>query len=678
MDKALPQIEILPNQAAFNQAELPRKPWYKIRRLFVFTLIFVLCATFSLGYVYSRPALFRSYATLLTVAQTAIDQLSSDADAQHVAIQRQILTGQALLDETLIRLNQGQLQHMTQEGQSFLAELTAAKLRHMLTVQAVPETNLVELAAISYQAEVLAPLINGWIDVYLERRADEIRQTTGLTIEVLQEELYGLEAKVILKRIDLDDFRTTNEIISLGRENIFENQSLARYRSLNQSLGVASDQAIKAKARLDAINRAIASGETVVPDANKRLMRDLEIRLQKLRKQLADFDQKYTREYLALRPESNILPQQIKELEQQIQIKRNEGKGVALSDAEQNYDAAQQTLREIEKQLEGHKQQATEFSSKFSEHEALLSDLDGLELLQREAQERLTQIEAKQMEKFPQVNVIERAFIPGEPFSPDYTRNAVIAIVGSIILGLFGVWLVDFLTRKEDESATTTITVTGSRYYQDIAPDLISRYQQRHEQLNQSAYQAIPQEQNHKLEQGGLREVSIDELGALLEAADINAKQLITLLLSGLSADEIVDLSYEDFDFKNNLINIKGAKQRSIFLNGAIKTLFEHIKPCPVWNKGQAIDVETLESILVYAIVDAGLAEAELISIDSIAYTYVIYLIKQGLRLSGLEAIIGYVEPTALSQYSRFSPNKRGVSMADINLLYPSLEKYID
>ena len=168
MDKALPQIEILPSQSAFNQAGLPRKPWYKIRRLLVFTLIFVLCATFSLGYVYSRPALFRSYATLLTVAQTAIDQLSSDADAQHVAIQRQILTGQALLDETLIRLSQGQLQNVTQDGQSFLRELTAAKLRHMLTVQAVPETNLVELAAISYQAEVLAPLINSWIDVYLE------------------------------------------------------------------------------------------------------------------------------------------------------------------------------------------------------------------------------------------------------------------------------------------------------------------------------------------------------------------------------------------------------------------------------------------------------------------------------------------------------------------------------
>lgn len=676
MDKALPQIEILPNQAAFNQPELPKRPWYKIRRLLVFTIVFVLSNLFSLGYVYSRPALFRSYATILTVAQTAIDKFITEADTQHVAIQRQILTGQELLDETLKRMKQDGLYTYTQDSQSFLTDLTASKLRNILTVEAVPETNLVELAVTGYQAEILAPLINTWIGVYLQRRAEEIRQTTGLTIEVLQEELYGLEAKVILKRIELDDFRQENEIISLGRNNLFENQAMAQYRRLNQSFGSASDDVIKAKSRLDAINRAIAQGETVIPDSDKRMMHALESRLAKLRKQLADFDKQYTRQYLALKPESNIIPQQIKELEQQIQLKRNEGKGVALSEAEQNYDAAQQSFHELEKQLEEHKSKAAEFSSKFSEHEALLSDMEGLELLQRETQERLTKIEASQMEKFPQVKVIERAFIPDEPVSPDYTRDATIAIIGSIILGIFGVWLVEYLIRREEQ--TTRITVTGSRYYQDIAPDLISRYQQRHEQLNHSEYQAIPQDQNQKLEHGLLRELSINELDALLGAADINAKQLISLLLSGLSTDEITRLSREDFDFNTQKLNIKGENHRVVFLNEAIKALFEHIDPCPVWNKGQAITVETLEAILVYAIVDAGLTEAELISLDSIVYTYIIYLVKQGVRLSELEQIIGYMEPTLLSRYSRYSPKTVGVSIADINLLHPSLKKYSD
>ncbi|TXL01986.1 hypothetical protein BMR09_17600, partial [Methylococcaceae bacterium CS3] len=206
------------------------------------------------AYVYSRPALYRSYATLLTVAQTAIDQQSSDADIQHVAIQRQILTGQELLDETLMRLNHDEEQT---NGITFdSSKLTTSELRRMLTVQAVPETNLVELAAIGYQAEILAPIINSWIDIYLQRRAEEVKQSTGLTLEALGEELTGLEDKILSKREELEDFRQINEITSLGRENLFENQSLARFRALNKSFNAPSEEAVKSKARLDAVNKA--------------------------------------------------------------------------------------------------------------------------------------------------------------------------------------------------------------------------------------------------------------------------------------------------------------------------------------------------------------------------------------------------------------------------------------
>jgi uncharacterized protein involved in exopolysaccharide biosynthesis len=369
----------------------------------------------------------------LTVAQTAIDQQSSEADVQHVAIQRQILTGQELLNETLARLQQSQAKI---DNQSISIKLTIPEVRRLLSVQAVPETNLVELAATGYQPEIFVPLINTWIDVYLERRAEEIRQTTGLTLDALREELTGLEDKILIKRSELEHFRKINNITSLGRENIFENQSLARFKGLNQSLSLASEEAIKTKARLDAVNKAIADGRMVVPSEDKRGMRVLELRLQQLQEQLAEFDRRYTRSYLALQPKLNVLPGQIRDLEKEIKTKWQFGQSIVLSEAEQDFEAAQQSLGEIKKQLEEHKREAIEFSSRFAEHESLLSDLEGLELLQRTTQERLVQIEAKQAEKFPQVKVIERAFLPRDPISPDYTRDAIIAIVGSIILGL--------------------------------------------------------------------------------------------------------------------------------------------------------------------------------------------------------------------------------------------------
>ncbi len=676
MDSTFPQVEILPHQTAFNPPEPPQKPWYTARRFIVFMLTFLLSVMLSLSYVYSRPALYRSYATLLTVAQTAIDELSSKADIQHVAIQRQILTGQELLNEALTLLDQNQQQSISMEGRVQLAQLTVAELRKMLTVEPVAETNLVELAAQGYQAEILKPIINTWIEVYLQRRADEIKQTTGLTIEILQEELSGLENTILIKRTELESFRSNNNITSLGRENIFENQSLAKFSGLNQSLSVANEDAIKAKAKLDAINRAIEQGKVVVPSEDVRSMRSLELKLQKLQQKLTDFDDKYTRQYLELNPELNVLPKQIKALERDIQKKRNIGKSIVLTEAEQEYDAARQTLREIQLQLDEHKKEATDFSSKFSLHESLLSDLEGLELLQRETQERLAQIEARQAEKFPQVKVIERAFSPRDPISPDYTRDAIIAFVSSIILGLFGVWIVDFLTRKEEQ--TTTISVTGSNLYRDMSPDLISTYQQKQEQLNQNTVQhSLQHDFGNKLENDLLKELSVSVIDDLLEASDIKAKQLISLLLSGLNLDEICSLTGEEIDFKKDSIKITGQDHRSISLSPALKTLFEHIDPCPVWNKvGKPITVEKLEAILVYASVDAGLAEPQNLTADSLSHTYILYLVNQGIRLSELGQVIGDVDPDMLSQYSRYSPAKKGLPLSEVNLLYPSLEKY--
>lgn len=673
MDNSLPQVEILPNQEQSHYSEMQSKPWYQSQRLIIFVIVFLISAMLSLAYVYSRPALYKSYATLLTVAQTAIDQQSSEADIQHVSIQRQILTGQALLDETLNRLKVEGSQDITEE-QAFFLTLTASKVRHMLSVEAVPETNLVELAATGYRPAALVLFINTWIDVYLENRAEEIRQTTGVTLETLREELAGLEDKILIKRSELEHFRAINEITSLGRENIFENQSLARFKGLNKSLSDANEEAIKTRARLDAVNKAIVEGKMVVPDEDKRGMRVLELRLQELKEKLIEFDRKYTRNYLALQPNLNVLPGQIRALEMDIQQKRHYGQSIVLTEAEQNYEAARQSLIEISKQLEEHKRKATEFSSRFAEHESLLSDLEGLELLQRSTQERLVQIEAKQAEKFPQVKVIERAFLPLEPISPDYTRDAMIAIISSIFLGLIVVWVIEFLTRTEKPKAS--ISISGISMYKDTTPGLINNIQEMNNSITQDASLSLQQESNNQLEHNALKELSIDTLNTLLDASDVNARQLISLLLSGLNLNEISQLNKECFDFSKDILNIKGINQRTIPLNPALKSLFENTDPCPVWKKSEAVSVDTLEAILVYASADAGFTHAQKISAELISNAYILYLVKEGLRLSELEQIVGYIDPTELSKFTPYSPAIKGMSVADINTIHPSLRVY--
>ncbi|SMG63574.1 hypothetical protein BMETH_1775775731427, partial [methanotrophic bacterial endosymbiont of Bathymodiolus sp.] len=136
----------------------------------------------------------------------------------------------------------------------------------------------------------------------------------------------------------------------------------------------------------------------------------------------------------------------------------------------------------------------------------------------------------KQAAKFPQDKIIERAFQPRKPFSPDYSRNALIALAGSIILGLFSVWTVDYLTRREEQKAS--ISISG----------LINSYQQKNAQLASNPPQSLQHNQNPALASGLPKELSDEELRRLLEAADIKTRQLVALLLSGLSLHEIASL----------------------------------------------------------------------------------------------------------------------------------------
>lgn len=105
MQRRIPPIDITPSPGSYSPLPNDHVPWFRSRRFVIFVVSFFLCITVSLSYVFSRPAIYLSSATLLTVAKTAIDQVSGDIDIQHVAIQKQVLLGSELLAETSRRLD---------------------------------------------------------------------------------------------------------------------------------------------------------------------------------------------------------------------------------------------------------------------------------------------------------------------------------------------------------------------------------------------------------------------------------------------------------------------------------------------------------------------------------------------------------------------------------------------
>lgn len=660
MKNDMPEIEFLPNWAA----DLPpgnAEPWFRSRRLLIFAGTCLLSATLGLIYNYSRPPIYQSKATLLTSAMTAIDKTSAAADIQHVAIQRQILLGQELLDKTLEQLKaSGELDPKLQ--------LTVEDIQQALRVDPVAETNLVEMIAEGTHAYTLPMLINTWIDVYTAARAEEVENTIGATRQIVETELQGLSNKIDVARLKLDEFRRNHDITSTGRE---ENEAAARLNGLNKSLNQASEEEVKAKARLDAVRKAIERGQTVVPQESQNSLRHLEQRAQQLRERLAELDKRFTRDYLALQPSLKVIPGQLAKLEAEIQSKRNYGRDIVLDDAEQNYEAARQAVKEIRKQLDDHKKQAAEFTSRFAEHTALKTDLEGLEKLYRETQERLVQIETSHKEKYPQVHVIERAHLSLIPISPHYTRDAFIAVIGSVLFGIFSVWLFDYLTRKQQQQQQAGITLSGIHMYSNLNPDRPDMPHYPAPPLEQQESPIGQQETPQVLKRPELRELSDRDLQDLLNAANLKGKQLIALLLSGLTLDEAACLTPGRIDLSRQVIELDTG--RTLPVNPYLMSLFKQSDHYPAWLTDQVPTPEDLAAILHYTVIDAGLSNPEEIDGDAIRHTYIVYLVRQGLRLSELEQVVGRLAPTVISSYGAYSPPRSGHGIDKIERLHPVL-----
>lgn len=623
-------------------------------RVKIFIVTFLCCLIGGLLINYLRPAVYQSSATLLTSAATAIDQSSKDVDFQHVTIQKQKLLGAELLSETLSRIK-------SSENNLNYSTLSLLDIRNMLTVAAIEETNLLDMSANGPEPEILPVVINTWIDVYLDARALSVKNSAEGTVELVKSELAELDLKIEQGRKELDEFRRQNDINSTIRE---ENESPAILKGYTKALNKANEEVVKAKAKLDATNSAIANGQAVVPEHEQRTLVNLEKRHQKLTEQLDQLDEQFTRDYQALKSSSKYIPKQIEKLEKEIKNKKNNGKSIVWTEANQAYYAAQQVVAKIRIQLDNHKKKSVNFSSLFSKHQKLVQDLEALELINRETRDRLAKIESKHFEKYPQVDVIDRASVNMQAISPDYNRGTLIALIASLLIAFITVWLCDFLMKdraikQEPNDFPLTAWLDQAQVHQRIAQQKVENVL---EQKSQNGLPHLP----------AYQKISDEHLQILLNNADNSTQQLILLLLSGLTLAEIAELKTEQINLEYSIIQFSEHSARKIPIGKHLeKLLTESVNSGILWGQKEEISVDELNALLYCSVVDLGLHDLDGILAKKLRETYVIYLVEQGIRLALLEKIVGYLSPLELASYAEFSPAGEGCDIELIQQVYP-------
>lgn len=674
-----PSLEYLPNPSAGGPPSLEpaTSPHAKrFGRFWLFLGIFGGCLGASLVYIWLQPPLYQASASILTVAPPSLDPgapptepdpelaLSEDPPAdrggnQHVQIQRRLLLGPQLLEATR-RL-------LAAEGEFPVPELD--RLREMLSVVAVPNTNLVELRAQGSDPAILAPIVNAWTEAYRRLRENGVRADKRSTAAALDDETEILGRKVEAKRQELETFRRAHDIVSL-RDS--DNQAMAKLNGLNTALNKAVEEEAQAEGKLAALRAALARGEPVIPPREAQGLAEMEQRAQELRDLMKAMKQRYTPQYALLQPQMKEVPDQLRRLEAAIRTKLEEGRASALSEAEQAVTAARQSVQSLRGQIAALKKEATEFTSRFARHEALVKDLAQLERLYRDAQGRSVKVEAKPTETLPPLQVIDHAYRPARPIAPDYWQESGIALAGSLGVALSIVLLHDLLIGRG--STPPTIKLPDVRVF-SVAENLMLRRdeEQRLALTASTAPPPLPEPPSPAVDSLGARELSDAELQSLIDAADLSTRQLLGLLLSGLSLEEAAALSAAQIDVENGRLRVGSAPVRELILAPRLRAWLAVSGMQPAWAATRPADPDELAAAIACAAVDCGIAEPASVDAESIRHTYIVFLVRQGLRLLQLERVVGRLGARTLAGYAPYSPPGAGLPLEAVTLVHPVL-----
>lgn len=690
-----PSIEIIPSfqgmpdnsGQSFGEPETPKPP--KNQRLLLFIAIFSLCLAASLAYVWLREPIYQSTASLLTVAPeeagigggnvtvhqirtqddglvpsiplAAIERSENPANPEHVTLQRQILLGVPVFEETLHRL----YEHKENAG---APRLNLSDLRGLLSVDMVKGTNMVEMKAQGPAPQILAPLVNAWIDAYQALREQTMRDATSNNYAALEEESKQLEKKIAENRKKLAAFRSTHDILSRTDS---DNTPMMKLKGLNEAYNKATDEQVKAKAKLDAIRAAIARGEPVMPPEDGPGLAALEKRVQELRETLKEVKRRFTPTYMAMNPQMRQIPEKLAQAEAAVKQKLEYGSRALLSQTEQNYVAALQSAQELRQKIAEMKMESSEFTNRFAEQQAMEDDLKRLEGMHRETQAKLAHIESRPEEPYPPLQVVERAYPPTQAFWPHYWRDTGISVVASLIFAILFIWLYDYLTRMDETPHPSQPAMPSFQFYsvQGSLPTG-NRDEQNPALLAQQEPTPLA------LDSPFPRELTAHEIHILLDSSDLKTKRWIGLLLSGLSVEEAVSLRVADVDLSLNRINIEGTSPRSVPLTPRLKQAFLAFTPDD--SPEIPIDAEEISARIACASFDSGLPHPEEIDAATIRHTYIAYLVRQGIKLSELERIVGRFPAKNLALYGRLSPPGPSLSANRVTLEHPALLNHED
>jgi polysaccharide biosynthesis transport protein len=313
-------------------------------------------------------------------------------------------------------------------------------------VQVVPvrSSRLVDIAFVSADSKFAAEAVNVLAEEYVHQNLEFKLENTEKTLEWLTQEVSRQQALVQTSERLMAEYRENKNALSLeDRQNIVGsrlnqvNEAVTRAKTQRVQREAAYRQVIEAKDR-DALNAII----------NNSYIQNLKAKTADLERERVKLLERYGDRH----PHVQNVTSQIVDARRQLDAEVDK----AVAALKNEYEAASAEERTLARELETQKHAALDLNRKGIDYSVLQREAESNRQVYESLLQREKELRVVANSRANNVRLLDRAEVPGGPFTPNITRAWMMALLFGLGLGIATAFTIDYLddTVKTPEDVT--------------------------------------------------------------------------------------------------------------------------------------------------------------------------------------------------------------------------------
>ena len=313
-----------------------------------------------------------------------------------------------------------------------------------VSVVPVRGSRLVDVFFVSADPQFAARAINVLAEEYVNENLEFRLQNTDKTLQWLTDEVAKQQNVVQTSERMLAEYRENQNALSLeDRQNII----VSRLNEVNEAAAKARTDRIQKEALYNQIVAA-KDRDSLSAIASNPFVQQLKSRIVELQREKVQLQTRYGEKY----PDVQRVNGQIADAQTQLDGEIDK----AVNAIKADYQAAVEQEQQLNKDLDTQKAQATDLNRKSIDYSVLQREAESNRQVYESLLQREKELRVVSNSRANNVRLLDRAEVPGAPFTPNTRRAWMMALLFGLGIGLAAAFAIDYLddTVKTPEDVT--------------------------------------------------------------------------------------------------------------------------------------------------------------------------------------------------------------------------------